>query len=112
MYSLEVLKGPVTETPAPKSITVGLNDRVFIDIPVKDASEVGKVEADEHALNFNAPEPDKENEPVKKIRVRINEKLTAKAGNVDLSIFDKKGKLLKVVTLEVICKTCRDKGEK
>jgi hypothetical protein len=109
--TLEVPKSPAPEPAEPKPLTVGLNDQIFVDVPVSEASAVGSVEAAQQKLYIIVPEPEKENEVIKKIKV-YTDKITGKQGNVDLTIFDKKGKLLKIVTLQVVCKNCRNKGEK
>jgi hypothetical protein len=111
VFNLEVAKSAPSETPAPKPIEVGLNDRVIIEIPVDNAAVVERVEADGIALQIIPLKTGDSKEPVKKLKVRVDTRVTGKPGKVDLSVFTKEDKIPKIVTIQITCKTCRNKGE-
>gem|GEM_PF-1744925 len=106
-FALDVPKGSADST-ASKSVSVTQYDSVWIDLPVDDASKVGSVLGNQQPLSIVPREAGADGLPGKSVKVLITRDLSSRPGNIDLSVFDKSGKLLTTTRLTVSpCATCK-----
>jgi hypothetical protein len=106
-FPLDVPKSSAPDSSAPKALMLNQYESVWIEINVDDASKVNSVEANKLQLKFSAKPPVKPGDSSKTIRVEITRDLTAKPGNVDVTVLDKDGKSLATTRLQISCSDCK-----
>lgn len=112
-YSVEVPKAATAESPAPKPIELKQFDAVWVAVAVKDVSKVASVEANQLSLRFRKGQPDKEGAPAKTIQVQITREITAKPGDVDITVLDGEGNPIGGARLRISpCEDCEGNGGK
>lgn len=119
VFALDVPKGTPDPPPTPKVITLNQFDAAWIDIAVEDSSKVAAVEVNQVTLRPRRP-PDENGKPAKSIQVPISRELTAKPGELDITLLDadgkplldKDGKLLVKTRLRITCRVCDIEGGK
>lgn len=117
VFPLEVPKSAPPPAPAPKSIEMNQNDNLWVEVAVNDASKVEAVRVNQTVLEIIKSQPDADGNPPKTIQVFITRDVTAKSGDVDLTFFDKDGKILldkdgKPITARIHISATNDKGDK
>jgi hypothetical protein len=103
-------KGKSPDVSTPKPLSMRQYDAVWIDVAVKDASKVASVEANQLALKYRIPEPGKDGKPSKTIQVEVTRDLTAKPGNVDITVLNKDGKPVGSTRIQIVSR--HDKNDK
>jgi hypothetical protein len=111
-YTLDVPKLPTADSGKPKTIVINQCDSAWKEIAVDDISKVGSVEANGLTLKWLPSPPDKDGNTAKTINVLLTTKLTRNPSNVELTVFDKEGKLFLSVPIQINPNpSCKDKGE-
>lgn len=113
-YSVDVPKAAAASEPAaPKPVELKQFDAVWVTIAVKDVANVESVEANQLRLKFRRGQPEKEGAPVKTIQVQITREITAKPGDVDITVLDKAGNSIGEARLRISpCENCNGDGGK
>jgi hypothetical protein len=111
VFSLTAPKLVAADASSQKPITLNQYDAVWVDIGVKDVSKVASVEANQVTIKYRVPAPDKDGNASKIIQAQIPRDLTAKPGDVDLTVLDKDGMPIGSARLH-ISPSRSDKGEK
>jgi hypothetical protein len=112
VYPFDVPKAEAAAPTGPKPIALNQGDAIWVDIAVKDVTKVASVEANQQPLKYRIPAPDKEGNPAKAIQVQVTRDLTAKPGDIEVTLLDKEGKPITSVHLQISCKHCEDNGGK
>ena len=108
---LDVPKSSQPAAEPPKPIELKQYDSVWIEVPIKDASKVASVEANQLTLHYQIPPNDDEGNPPKSIKVQVTRDLTARPGTVDLTVFDKDSKPINVIRLHISSVGGKEKHE-
>ena len=122
-FPLDVPKLKTSGSDTPKPITIKQYDSAWIDIAGVDIAKVGSVEANHLSLLYRKPKdakgagsttaPPKGGKAEKKIQVEVTRDLTAKPGDVEISVLDKAGALLTSIHIQISCvEHCTDNGGK
>jgi hypothetical protein len=99
----------------PKPIALNQYDRVWIEIQAekdKDFINTSTVEAGQVALPFQPPKKKEGDSSVTKLKVEITQDITAKPGDVDVTVWDTQKTVLGSTKLHITCVDCRNPGGK
>lgn len=110
VFKVEVPKSTQPPASPPKPVELNQYDSLWIEVAVKDVSKVVSVEANQLTLKYRIPPADDDGNPPKSIKVEITRDLTAKPGDVELTVLDKDGKPLSAIRLHI--SAAPGKGEK
>jgi hypothetical protein len=110
-FSLDVPKLAAEPAPTLKPIALHQYDSVWIDVGVNDPSKVVSVEAGQLTLRSRPLPPDKQGKPAKALQVEVTRRLTAKPGDVDITLLDKDRKKVGSVRLHIAPQHDEEKGE-
>jgi hypothetical protein len=112
-YSVEVPKAAAPESAAPKPVELKQFDAIWVAVAMKEVSKVASVEANQVQLRFRKGQPDKEGAPAKTIQVQITREITAKPGDVDITVLDAEGNSIGGARLRISpCENCNGNGGK
>src|ERR1700674_155653 len=111
VYRLDVPKLVAVPPAAPKLIPLHQYDAVWITVDAKDPAKVASVEANQLGLRSRPAPPDPHGKPAKTLQVEVTRRLTAKPGDVDVSLLDKDRKPLGGVRLHIAPQHDEEKGE-
>ncbi len=114
-FTVDVPKPDSASSSSAKPTALNQYDRVWIDIPAakgKDFSSttIDKVEANQISLPYQAPVFKAGDPPVTKLHVEVTQDITAKPGDVDVTVFDTKKTVLGSTKLHITCVDCKNSG--
>ena len=110
-FSIDVPKLPAADSGKPKTIVLNQCDSAWKEVSIDDISKVGSVGANGINVRWLPSAPDKDGN-VKSIKIELTSKVTRNPGNIDLTVFDKDGKILLLVPIQVNANpACKDKGD-
>jgi hypothetical protein len=121
IYQLDVPKAKADDSSTVKPIVLKQYDALWVEIPGKDLTGAAYAEANKVTLKVRplksakaAPAKatdTKSPPPITKIEVEITREVTAKPGDVDLTILDKDGKPVGSAHLQITCVLCGEGGK-
>jgi hypothetical protein len=120
-YQLDVPKLKADDSSAIKPIVLKQYDALWVEVPGKDLTGAVSAEANQVTLKVRIPKSGKVTpvkpgdlkslSPITKIEVEITREVTAKPGDMDLTILDKDGKPVGNAHLQVTCVLCGEGGK-
>lgn len=111
VLTLEIPKTASPDT-APTPISLHQYDAIWVDVAVDDVSKVASVEANQINLKYRISPPDKTGAPSKTIKVEITRDITAKQGDIDLTLLDSNNNLIKQIRVHIASRNISENGEK
>jgi hypothetical protein len=110
-YRVDVPKLAAPPAAPPQPLALHQYDAVWVTVEAKDPSRVAFVEADQLRLRWRPLPPDKPAKPAKALQIEVTRRLTAKPGDVDVSLLDQQRKLLGGVRIHIAPQHDEEKGE-
>jgi hypothetical protein len=105
-FVLELTKAGGDAPKEPKPLTVAQFDAVWLQVPVKDARKVAKVEANGKELRKQFMESGDGNAPISALNVELTRDLTKDPGSIDLTFWDARGQLTGETRVTITCGKC------
>jgi hypothetical protein len=110
IYRLDVPKAKTDDSGAPKPVTLKQFDSAWIDIPKLDLAKVAYVEANQLHLKTRPAKSGGDGKPAKGFQAEVTRELTAKPGDIDVTVVGKDGTTLGSVKVQISCAHCNING--
>jgi hypothetical protein len=107
---LDVPKLQSDKSDTPKPIALKQYDSAWIDIPNVDLAKVAFVEANQIHLTPRPGKPSNDGKPTTGFQTEVTRAITAKPGDIDVTVVGKDGKTLGSVKLQISCAHCSSNG--
>lgn len=107
---LDVPKLPSDTSDTPKPIALKQYDSAWIDIANVELAKVDYIEANQIHLAPRPGKPGKDGKPATGFQVEVTRTITAKPGDIDVTVVGKDGTTLGSVKLQISCVHCSTNG--